>query len=1349
MSYDNQNVPSNGKSLNSAISKRSRSVKSHEKASSKVITRNKALYLPKGKCTDNILKRSRGINEHSQNEITQEAQVKCKNHIESVDNENYDDPVAVLRKEIQDWRINELLTSRTDERFTETPSEYHSYSCVASGETTKRQRSPNSASKSHRTYVDYPVVTRKPNALEYLDLCENLPVPSLASCASKMHSQSSCDCYCKIRVPIEQQRKEIHSARKRVISSSKSSAKTEVIKSAKKVPLISARLVDDEELESRRSTITIPMSPTLSPETTVALENSERLIKDAEIQIKRINTVENVGRAQNYTWPDEASLDDENDQLLYIRERVAYKFEEANGWVDANRPIPKSLEFFNKNFQSRKTIDFSDRKFQPSEERYRQYLQQRNLRAQKLGFSVPIDVRSKEETKCSSETVPVNRESTKHTKMVTCSVQTVPSVDIKAELISQHLKSIHISPDASFERQNPNVGNYEIHHDFRPRKTCSVRKEKLTRIPTETSNTREKRRDSEFNGDSSTSVSNEISEKTTVKSPKERPGSEIQTETNVKSNLTNVDRKNDSKEEKSQSIPNISNDKQITAESKHEEKQVRFNDDALEESLELKFESFEISSTSKDEVIKCTPLSSEEIETRRLMNKRRHEEICGKRKREKEERYKVVDQRFSDVMKKYCNEEMNPSRNNSCSQNSSEDSDLSGLSLYEPCLNQFDDLLTTYNKLINNVVRSTETVDEFLSRHEYTDEFLKNKTEKIRTYYPRALRRKVSISKHRLSSANKNVNREKQRRTSSIKSLMFVKDNNSRKSFVVSKRSKFLRRNELGSVKNEESTDGDKIRGANDVEHSRSFKKHSTEKLPLFEVENDSSSFVSSSSNAQSQSVNERKIIQDQTTNLRGQKEERNELDHAVLCDVICSNVVKEILPKTNNVEHLREETLIEEKVKSFFNAEKIVPLLTKGLLENLRSNFLNFANIQSSRNEEMDDLKSKDSATEKLRKIDSELLENASDAKSREISSKNENSPTEEYNKTDSTKEISSAKSHEINSKSLKETSPMKCCETSPKNDDSSMQGIKKIDSESSKETSNTKSHEINSRSKNSSSEEINEIDSKFSKETSNTKSRETNSKSNSENILLKNSKENSAKEENSLQNLEEENNSCIDVLKDFDKDAGITEDAIQKDSTILIQNTVPEVQEENYARSIRDIEKDQISSSDSLRDCESIQSSKIVSKTSSNVIVPSRKINETVLEINNENEELNANNSRFDRLVERDKILSELYDDVHKVLFSSAFHRNDSTIFNQNWRSNSIPTVKSSITSSSSSHSEGELHMPSSGSYSIGEVRILTKNRSDEENTDDDITVFLTEQMLTSWNESSKALVQSMGEI
>lgn len=126
MSCDNENVYSIGKRLNSATSKRSHSVKMQEKTSAKVTRRNKSVYPPKEKCTNNSkVKELHEVNVSSENEVTKEIQVKCKDPIDRfVDNENDEDPLTALRKEIQEWRINEILTCRTEERYT--PSEQRS-----------------------------------------------------------------------------------------------------------------------------------------------------------------------------------------------------------------------------------------------------------------------------------------------------------------------------------------------------------------------------------------------------------------------------------------------------------------------------------------------------------------------------------------------------------------------------------------------------------------------------------------------------------------------------------------------------------------------------------------------------------------------------------------------------------------------------------------------------------------------------------------------------------------------------------------------------------------------------------------------------------------------------------------------------------------------------------------------------------------------------------------------------------------------------------------------------------------------------------------------------------------------
>lgn len=61
---------------------------------------------------------------------------------------------------------------------------------------------------------------------------------------------------------------------------------------------------------------------------------------------------------------------------------------------------------------------------------------------------------------------------------------------------------------------------------------------------------------------------------------------------------------------------------------------------------------------------------------------------------------------------------------------------------------------------------------------------------------------------------------------------------------------------------------------------------------------------------------------------------------------------------------------------------------------------------------------------------------------------------------------------------------------------------------------------------------------------------------------------------------------------------------------------------------------------------------------------------------------------------------------------------------------------------TSTEASHSEGELYMPSSCSYSLGEVRILKKRDFIVDSTtdrDSSTTVLITRSMLTSLNDST----------
>lgn len=129
MSHDNRNVSSIGKSLNFVTNKRLCPITSQQTSSTKMLIKNKR----RGKWTNSsTAKYQHTINIPVQDEIIKMKEVDSKEYTESIDNKSYediidDDPITVLRKEIQDWRINELLTSRTEERLTGTPSEQRSY----------------------------------------------------------------------------------------------------------------------------------------------------------------------------------------------------------------------------------------------------------------------------------------------------------------------------------------------------------------------------------------------------------------------------------------------------------------------------------------------------------------------------------------------------------------------------------------------------------------------------------------------------------------------------------------------------------------------------------------------------------------------------------------------------------------------------------------------------------------------------------------------------------------------------------------------------------------------------------------------------------------------------------------------------------------------------------------------------------------------------------------------------------------------------------------------------------------------------------------------------------------------
>ncbi|XP_076281257.1 uncharacterized protein LOC143209473 isoform X2 [Lasioglossum baleicum] len=642
MPHDNRNIPSVDRASSCTLGKRSSSAISQKGLSAKITQKNRTLHTEKRNGSNNFtMKGQCGRDAFHEKQFTEERRTDRKSRTKFTskcsNDTDYDDRLVALRREIQDWKINEVLTSRTEERLTETPSEHRTFS-YASDETTKRQRSPNNPLKSVRTYIDFPAVTNNHDALEYLDLRNEPVIPSSIPCQSKMHSQSSCDCYCKTREPTQPRKNEAQSDRSRVklITSKTSGSKTDAIRSARKVPTTPATPVNDDQPDTKRSTAILPVSPVLSPETSAALEDLERLVKDAQIQIKAIKMVGDCSGLQTpvNAYSNEISLDDENDQLLYVRERVANKFQEANG-VNDERRVPE---------KPKRIVDFSAPKFKRFEERYKEFPWCGLFGIQNLGIST-VDTENKGRADDPHE-IPNNE---RNAKMNSFSVQTCPSVNIERHLTAQNLESIHISPDPSFVRENVNVGTYIVSHD-RGTKT-QVRKEKFVKIFEEPKDAASNKRSSETQSEKNGKATNEIES-----SPEDSSHSSLSRRRSAgilvasgegRHDVGDVHEKSQNREiqveiKTSQQRTDDGTTEEAASSSNSEQKQVRFNE-VVAENID-------------GPILKLRRKGSTSVESGGESILKRGIEMRQDLLNREYKHSKLVDQRFASLHRKYCNQ---------------------------------------------------------------------------------------------------------------------------------------------------------------------------------------------------------------------------------------------------------------------------------------------------------------------------------------------------------------------------------------------------------------------------------------------------------------------------------------------------------------------------------------------------------------------------------------------------------------------------------------------------------------------------------------------------------------------
>ncbi|XP_076662679.1 uncharacterized protein LOC143365953 [Andrena cerasifolii] len=1347
-----------------------------------------------------------------------------------------------------------------------------------------------------------------------------------------MHSESPLDCYCKSCVPVADPKNEIHSGRGRakLLTSKISIRKTEeAVRPAKKVPTTSARLVDEDQPATNRSAVALPVSPVLSPETSGILENVERLVKDAEIQIKEISMITNCNRTQTpiKVYSNEGPLDDETDQLLYIRERVAHKFQEANGWIGRDHADIRNQGYMNSEnvpLKLTRTIDFSAPRFKSSEERYKELSRYGKLGVQKLGPSMPVaDVpEARQNSKNPNEARPSSFEAEKNKKTDNFSVQVGPSVNIQRELIAQSIGDIHISPDSSFVPESTNVGTYMVRRDCSVKPNSPTRKAKFVQISEKNESAKGSRR--AIGGRQRTRNSKVLSEpgsnidsvhgSTSVEKPVKSPerSSDISLGSNERS-LENVEKLHEaeaetmSSEDKENLVSTTSSDRRLnedltlqppvrgslaakqeaeavtrgindstkrSSELRSDQKQVRFNDKEPAANLE------ESPKGASESARLDIPATSKEIETGREdasplcqgteeQQKGRQRKIGKKEEQERNRRYRVIDERFSTVFKQYC------SQNERCpksgvysvassaesSEEAEESKDLDDL--YDPSINELDNVLLAYSKMINDVVRSTRTIEKLLLKPEIEEYRLQNRatTETSESCSSTVLNESaVQVAKTNVShlrakrrvgprtkdSVNKEPHSHKAMQTKTVKpaptksSLRAKGGTDGRKRHVAPEtlgkcppRGDPRVKERFSAPKkllNEETTESSES-GSNEAKGALESEEFPSGGPCSLRKGNDSLSLatfsintLSSAADGRVQSADEANMpeaisgpsigeVAEEITNskpdatstreIEAEDLQRGRFDYASLYNMVHSDVLKAGFPKLkdtpNIAEHLiarvlkEEAQFLEDKIRNTFNANQIVPVLMNGLLENLQSEALNTGS-QSLELVISENVSTNDAASINVRAV--ETAGARSDKQNLQIQYPSSNGNFRVPGATDRDEKIIDEKAcggpngeDDIHAETVdhrkSQQSPISDEDVSEMSHrDLSSDGRSKsdCDAESLQDDLNASNDGIDP---DGNIRNVARLKYRLNKDFE--VQGNGNDSSNSRSTCLRLANEEidtaSAVQKDMPRNVKKAANCASEAIdepliigrNEEDQCGSCKDNAVSNQNLSPSNDVISEVKGEEkpvkynlsedeaktMAQSSNNVH--QMSSSDSLHNCASLQSSpRNISKQSLNAGGSSSRINE----IGQFSARSNAVDGEVDEprdqtgsfrgsVFNREKILSDLYDEVHRKVLLSAFDADHSSTPDQNGRlSKSTSTIGSNKvkTLSDTSHSEGELYMPSSGSYSLGEVRMLRKNGSDGEDTngcDDSVTILLTKRMLTSWNESSKSLIQSMGEI
>ncbi|XP_078038198.1 uncharacterized protein LOC144470665 [Augochlora pura] len=1244
-----------------------------------------------------------------------------------------------------------------------------------------------------------------------------------------MHSQASCDCYCKAREPTHRRRNGIQSDRSRVklVTSKTSVCKTDTSRSERNVPLTPANLVNDDQ-DSKRSATTPLVSPVLSPETSAALENVDRLVKDAEIQIKAINMVAdcNAFRTPVKTYSAEVSLDDENDQLLYVRERVASKFQEANGWPDANY---KSLENEGTLYErtprarSKRTTDFSAPKFKMPEERGKEFKCRASYGVQDPGVPA-TDTQSKERAKGPDEISNLERNS----RLKTFTYQACPTVNIERQLTTQNLQSIHISPDPSFVQENANVATYIVSHGCRPK--SQTRKEKFVKIFEESKDAASGKQSSEKQRRKHGRATNEVTNSNESSRSSVSKGSTAEVaEKSGGTSLANVGNDGEDAREREEraaiSVENEDLESSSFNNRKSEDREVQVEIEAFEErtdggapdrtpkdavSVKSDHKQVHFSEEVREDIVKPSTETGDdeerskpfELEDETVPDHNFHPlegssimggNEGGYKKKEKNshdeknrEHYKIIEENFASLRQKYCKQNDESVEEPSLFESSRVDTsgEVSECSaddeLYYPAIDELDNVLLAYNSIIDEASQSMRTMDKYLTRPELR-EFLQSDEASQSSESPtpsqrnnfepakgKSVRDQRDVKHRHVNDAQRTcetMSQAKGARSVKLESARFNKlDYNSKNKYIPRKNSidapsisdaKFRRRTgaDPRTSSNIETalteSDSDKI--AKHIEKTlvKFFQVQRSRDANAFRASEESSSLTTSMNPS---------VVNTDTQSLREDKS-------GAMSGVSGNNVLeKDSSPPSNaatihDFEQAEARADLENKIKDALDLEEMMPILVKNLLQNFQNGATSSPhnlellitenapenNVDSNVHEmetarlKTDDKSEKNYSETEIRRGAMEIVKSGVD-----ITEKNANGELHTLVNVNADF-VDKPASRFSNSEQLA---------TSSWQENSAAEPSKiNANTESSRELLSAKNDSASNR-----------------KMENSVTSNNDGSSASTRNVSSIAAAKMEADENRADERMRSDVAVCVDTVSETMNNLSgknketectrpqdsVNEEFLSKPSSKVENEEIESRLDQNNTKVPVECDDSarRASSSDSLRDCVSLPSSSRNEPKLLNMMESIGKINE----INQHKETNNAVNSISNRvfnekhprghIFEKEKILSDLYDEIHEQLLHSTFAMNHSAPTQQNTRTleDVPPTVSQTVESVSldTSRSEGELFMPSSGSCSLGEIKMLNTNEQDNI-----ITVFVTKETLSLWSESSKSLVRSIGEI